>query len=65
MVVEKVDFMIFNVIFFGIIKVKCEGIKMENGDDEIIIVENVIIIIEGGGERRESGKLCGEVKNEN
>lgn len=64
MVVEKVDFMIFNVKFFGIIKVKCEGIKMENGDDEIIIVENVIIIIEGG-ERRESGKLCGEVKNEN
>lgn len=64
-VAEKADPMTFNATPSGITKVKCEGIKMENGDDETIIAENVTITTEGGGERRESGKPCGEAKNEN
>lgn len=45
-IMEKID--IINIILEKGCKVelKCDRVKVENGDDDIIIVENVIIMIE-------------------
>lgn len=52
---EKIDFGVIIIVAFDVIivflgkikvEVKCDRVKVENGDDGIIIVENVIIMFE-------------------
>lgn len=64
-VIEKTDVVISTPPIKTKEEVKCDGLKVENGDDDTIIAENVTITTESEEQSCEGSKPSDDVKKEN